>query len=89
MLRAVWDLPIIHYQLLEIPIAVLALMRDADLQAVGRRAGRQSLGADVFRAEEKVFHVHFDGSDGKCQVRNLHVRHCETLLAWDLRVVRE
>jgi hypothetical protein len=86
MLRAVWEPPLIHYQLLEIPIETLALIRTAELRPVGRRTGRQSLGADVYRAADTLFHVHFDGSDGKCQIRNLHVRHCVMLLEWDLRV---
>ena len=88
MLRAVWETPLIHYQLLEIPIEVLKLIRDADLQPVGRRKGRQSLGADVLRKQERLFRVHFDGSDGKCQIRNLHVRYCNMLSQWDLHVGR-
>ena len=86
MLRAIWELPVIHYQLLEIPIDLLRLMRAANLQTVGRRKSRQSLGADVYRAEEKIFHVHFDGSDGKCQVRDLDVRHCAMLETWDSQI---
>jgi hypothetical protein len=86
MLRAVWEPPFIHYQLLEIPVETLGLIRTAALQPVGRRRGRHSLGADVFRGEDKLFRVHFDGSDGKCQIRNLPVRHCVMLLEWDLRV---
>ena len=86
MLRAVWRLPLIHYQLLEIPVALLKLIRKAKLKPVGSRGGRKSLGADANRKGEKLFHVHFDGSDGKCQVRNLHIRQCIMLLEWDLRV---
>jgi type II restriction enzyme len=88
MLRAIWELPLIHYQLLEIPIEVLKLIRNASLQPVGRRKGRQSLGADVSRGRRRLFHVHFDGSDGKCQIRNLHVRCCNLLAQWDLHVGR-
>ena len=88
MLRAVWETPLIHYQLLEIPIEVLKLIRDADLQPVGSRKGRQSLGADVSRGGERLFHVHFDGSDGKCQIRNLHIRYCNLLAQWDLHTGR-
>lgn len=83
MLRAVWERPLIRYQLLEIPVETLELMRTADLQTVGKRKGRQSLGADVYREGTAIFHVHFDGSDGKCQVRNLRVEDCALLLAWD------
>lgn len=86
MLRAVWRAPLIHYQLLEIPVELLKLIQAAELQPVGRRKGRQSLGADVYRQEGKVFHAHFDGSDGKCQIRNLHVKHCAMLQEWDLQI---
>lgn len=86
MLRAVWQRPMIHYQLVEIPVDMLTLVRMADLRPVGRRPGRQSLGADVWRGEVKLFHVHFDGSDGKCQIRNLDLRECLVLLDWDLLV---
>ena len=86
MLRAVWVPPLIHYQLLEIPVENLRLIQTADLQLVGRRKGRQSLGADVVRDGEPIFHVHFDGSDGKCQIRNLRVQDCLSLLTWDLLV---
>jgi type II restriction enzyme len=85
MLRAVWELPLIHYQLVEIPVNLLRLIRTADLKPVGKRGGRKSLGADVLRKGDKVFHVHFDGSDGKCQVRNLPVRKCVMLQEWDLQ----
>ena len=86
MLRAIWQDAMIHYQLLEIPIDLLELIGSADLRPVGRRPGRQSLGADLYRGDEFVFHVHFDGSDGKCQVRNLHVKYCNLLLDWDLKI---
>jgi len=74
MLRAIWVRPLIHYQLLEIAVETLRMMAAAELQPVGRRTGRGSLGADVRQADQIVFHVHFDGSDGKCQIRRLHVR---------------
>jgi len=86
MLRAIWEPPVIHYQLVEIPISLLKLIETAELQPVGRRKGRQSLGADVRSRESKVFHVHFDGSDGKCQVRDLDVRLCHMLEQWDVQV---
>lgn len=84
MPRAVREPPLIHYQLLEIPVEILKLIQTADLKVVGRRKGRQSLGADVLSNGEPIFHVHFDGSDGKCQIRNLRVQDCVSLLAWDL-----
>ena len=86
MLRAVWELPVVHYQLVEIPVDLLKLMRTATFEPVGRRKGRKSLGVDVFRGREKVFHVHFDGSDGKCQVRDLAVSNCVMLETWDALV---
>jgi hypothetical protein len=86
MLRAVWGPPLIHYQLLEIPVETLRLIRTADVRPVGRRRGRGSLGADVCGGETKLFHVHFDGSDGKCQIRDLRVHDCIMLQAWDLEI---
>jgi len=86
MLRAIWKRPLIHYQLLEIAVDTLKLIGSADLQAVGRRATRVSLGADVYREGQRIFHVHFDGSDGKCQVGRLHIRECVMLLEWDIAV---
>jgi hypothetical protein len=86
ILRAVWETPLIHYQLLEIPVETLKLVAKADVQSVGRRKGRQSLGGDVLRDGRTIFHVHFDGSDGKCQIRGLHVDVGASLLEWDLLV---
>jgi hypothetical protein len=86
MLRGIWDRPLIHYQLLEIPVDMLRLIKTVGLHAVGQRSGRGSLGADVFSGEEKLFHVHFDGSDGKCQISRLPVNLCVMLLEWDVAV---
>lgn len=86
MFRAVWELPVIHYQLVEIPVELLRLIKKAKVEPVGTRKGRQSLGADVFRGSEKMFHIHFDGSDGKCQVRDLAVSNCIMLETWDALV---
>jgi hypothetical protein len=86
MLRAVWRSPLIHYQLLEIPITSLMLIETADVKGVGKREGRQSLGADVVLNREVLFHVHFDGSDGKCSIRNLRVSNCVLLQEWDIKV---
>jgi hypothetical protein len=86
MLRSVWKRPVIHYQLLEISVDTLKLIRTADLQPVGRRTGRGSLGADIFKKGRRVFHVHFDGSDGKCQIGRLHIRDCVMLLEWDVAI---
>ena len=84
MLRAVWEDRIIHYQLVEIPVQDLKLIRTASVGPVGNRKGRQSMGADVSRGEKRLFHVHFDGSDGKCQIRNLDVASCRMLEQWDI-----
>ncbi len=86
MFRAVWETRAIHYQLVEIPVETLRLIKGVTLETVGRRAGRQSLGADVIRAGARIFHVHFDASDGKCQIRNLGVEHCVMLEEWDVRL---
>ena len=86
MLRAIWKEPLIHYQLVEIPVELLKLIGAADIASVGRRKGRQSLGGDVRQGDKLLFHVHFDGSDGKCQVRNLQIEQCNTLLDWDLQI---
>jgi hypothetical protein len=85
MLRAIWEIPVIHYQLLDIPVNLLKLIKGVKLITVGKLTERQSLGADVFRGEKKVFHLHFDGSDGKCQISRLAVADCELLLAWDIQ----
>jgi len=86
MLRAIWSQEAIHYQLVDIPLDLLRLIESAELSPVGRRQGRRSLGGDIFVDEEVVFHVHFDGSDGKCQVRNLLVSRCRVLGQWDQRL---
>lgn len=86
MLRAVWVVPLIHYQLVEIPVPVLRRLETASLDFVGKRKGRQSIGADVFDGSQLLFHVHFDGSDGKCQIRNFDIAHCVMLNEWDLHV---
>jgi len=86
LLRSIWELPLLHYQLLEIPVELLKSLESATLAPVGKRKGRRSLGADVYRDGQKIFHLHFDGSDGKCQIRNLPVQSCRLLQKWDLRI---
>ena len=87
MLRAVWSGRIgIHYQLLEIPIPLLQLMEGLQAAPVGRRSGRQSIGGNVLEGGKKVFRVFFDGSDGKCVIRDLPVERCRMLLEWDYRI---
>ncbi len=82
MLRAIWIKCGFDYQLVDIPIALLAQMSTALFEEVGKRKGRRSLGADVFDTGEKIFHVHFDGADGKCQVQQLLRNRCHTLREW-------
>ena len=86
MLRAIWKLPLIHYDLLEIPTAILKLIESASFHQVGKRVGKKSIGADVLAGEERLFHVHFDASDGKCSIRNLPVNNCALLLSWDIKI---
>ena len=83
MLRAVWSDRVIHYQVVDIPLTLLRKLGSADYKPVGTRKTRQSIGADVFDDRGVAFHVHFDGSDGKCQIRNLDRGRCNTLREWD------
>jgi hypothetical protein len=73
----------IRYQLVDIPISLLKLMRKIKVTAVGRRTVRKSLGGDVNQDGERVFRVHFDGTDGKCQIQRLLLSRCNLLLEWD------
>lgn len=82
MLRAIWGKTAIAYQLVDIPLTVLRLIANLTVIPVGKRKGRQSLGIDVFEGKSKVFHVHFDGADGKCQIRGLTIGRCKLLLEW-------
>lgn len=82
MLRAIWGKSEIDYQLVDVPIALLQKIKACEALPVGRRKGRQSLGCDVLERGEILFHVHFDGADGKCQVRNLRIERCLMLLEW-------
>lgn len=86
MLRSIWGQELLHYQLLDIPVGLLQLIGSAELTVVGRRQGRQSLGADICDQGERLFRVHFDASDGKCSIRNLKLEHCQMLLEWDLQL---
>jgi hypothetical protein len=83
MLRAIWREQLIHYQLLEVPISILKLLGNITVLPVGKRKGRQSMAADVSLQERKVFRVHFDGADGKCQIHRLPISRCRLLLEWD------
>jgi hypothetical protein len=86
MLRAIWRKERIRYQLLEIPLDLLRSIEVVNLSPVGWRKGRRSLGGDVVDRDERVFHVHFDGADGKCQIRSLLVSRCRMLLEWDQEI---
>lgn len=89
MLRAIWKPGSIHYQLVDIPIELLKRIGTVVVTPVGRRTGRASLAADIHIRSEVAFHVHFDGADGKCQIRNLPVSRCRMLLKWDQTIVEE
>ncbi len=86
MLRAIWSGSKIDYQLLDVPIKLLMKIRDCEALPVGHRKGRQSLGFDVLQRGQTLFHIHFDGADGKCQVRNLRVDCCIMLAQWQQEV---
>ena len=83
MLRAIWGKTAIAYQLVDIPLAVLRLISGFTVVPVGNRKGRQSLGVDILENGKKVFHIHFDGADGKCQIRGLIIGRCKLLMEWD------
>lgn len=83
MLRAIWEPHQMRYQLIEIPVHLLKLLETADFEIIGNREGRKSLGATVMRGNEAVFRAHFDASDGKCSLRNLHTRNCKVLREWE------
>jgi hypothetical protein len=83
MLRAIWEQDnVIDYQLLEIPLTLLRKMHGCQALPVGRRQGRKSLGFDVVENDQILFHIHFDGADGKCQLRGLRVDRCNMLAEW-------
>ncbi len=89
MLRAVWSQEgdRIRYQLIEIPVPLLKRMGEVEFAAVGRRASRRSIGGDCVDEDgDLLFHIHFDGSDGKCQIRNLDLDRCTQLMTWEQRL---
>src|SRR5207247_892810 len=84
MLRAIWVRKnIIDYQLVEIPLALLRKMEGCTALPVGRRMGRPSLGFDVLEQGDVLFHIHFDGADGKCRLRGLRVDRCIKIAEWE------
>ena len=86
MLRAIWKRPLIHYQLLEIPVETLRLLEHAEFITAGKA---DSLAADVIQNEEIIFRVTFDGSDRKCSITNLRVTSCVMLEEWDIVIPEE
>lgn len=86
MLRAIWDRPVIHYQLVDIPIMILRRIEGKKLETVERRKGKQSLATDIYDKDRKVFRVLFDAADGKCTVRNLLVSECQILTTFDVMI---
>jgi hypothetical protein len=83
MLRAIWEPQTMRYQLVDIPVDLLRLLGECQPLSVGKRVSRRSLSADIVREGETLFRVHFDGSDGKCQIRNLRIQDCKLLLEWE------
>jgi hypothetical protein len=83
MLRAIWGKAVINYQLIDVPIDLLKRIKDVRVVPVGRRKGRCSQAGDFHDGKTRLFRVHFDGADGKCQIKNLLVSRCQTLLEWD------
>lgn len=86
MLRSIWERPLLHYQLIEIPIDTLSLIETANVEITGARKGRQSLGAKVAVNDQVLFSVFFDASDGKCAIRGLRVSDCVMLREWDVKI---
>jgi hypothetical protein len=86
MIRAVWDKPVIHYQLIDIPITLLRKIAGTELTVVERRKGKQSLAANIYEEDKKVFRVLFDAADGKCTVRNLQISECQVLTIFDVQI---
>jgi hypothetical protein len=86
MLRAIWEESVIHYQAVDIHLKLLRQIEQIVLTHVGRRSGRRSIGGDALVGNEIVFHVHFDGSDGKCQIRGLRIDRCNLLMEWDYQI---
>jgi hypothetical protein len=83
MLRAIWTKGTIGYQLLEVPLPLLRSIGGLEVIEVGHRSGRRSLAGDLAEGGERIFHVHFDGADGKCQIQRLVVSRCHVLAEWD------
>ena len=83
-LRAVWKEPVIEYQLVEIPIALLKRIDGVVLAQVGKARPRRSLAAEIMDEDgDSLFRVYFDGTDGKCQIQKLRVGACKMLMKWD------
>jgi hypothetical protein len=83
MLRAIWRDRAFDYQLVEIPLQLLSRMRGTEFFEVGKRHGRRSLATDIMDGGQKLFRVHFDGADGKCQIHGLLVDLCALLRTWE------
>ncbi len=87
MLRAIWETDFFQYQLLDIPVSLLSQMTQARYKKVGTRKGRRSLAGEVMDGKKRLFRVHFDGADGKCQIHDLLVNRCEMLRQWRQPIV--
>jgi type II restriction enzyme len=87
MLRAIWKDSAFEYQLVEIPLSLLSRMNGVEVCEVGRRHGRRSFAADVMGEGQRLFRVHFDGADGKCQIHGLPVDLCLMLRSWEQAIL--
>jgi hypothetical protein len=84
MLRAIWDGPLLRYQLIEIPVDLLRRIADVELKPAGKGS---SLAADVYTdSERRAFRIFLDSSDRKCSIRNLSIGDCALLMEWDLHI---
>jgi Type II site-specific deoxyribonuclease len=86
MLRAVWDKPVIHYQLVDIPVSLLKRIDGIELEIVERRKGKQSLATDIYDQGKKAFRILFDAADGKCTVRSLALTECQVLTIFEVLI---
>ena len=41
------------------------------------------MATDVLQDGERLFRIHYDGADGKCQIRGLTFSVCHKLAEWD------
>lgn len=92
MVRSIWlNPPAFHYQLLDVPIPLLAKIAEVTLIPAVGRGGKpsKSLTAKVTIDNEVAFSVFFDATDKKCAIRGLRVNQCRMLAEWDHPIPEE